>query len=143
MPAREFDAAFDDGFDPPTTPTARQYTPAWLSQDDVRAWLRLNDVDDGDGDLITRVCAMTEPYVERCRPEWWTAPPTSTSAPVYAPDAETYQGGVMHAAREYRRRNSPAGVEAFGDAGTSFVSRYDPDIEKALQTGAYARPVIA
>ena len=143
MPAGVFAAGWGDGFAPPATPAARQYTPLWLSQDDVRAWLRLNDQDDGDGDLITRVCAMTEPYVERCRPEWFTPPPAGSTSPVYMPDAETYQGGVMHAAREYRRRNSPAGVEAFGDAGTSFVARYDPDIEKALQTGAYARPVIA
>jgi hypothetical protein len=142
VPAREFDASFDPGFDPAADVPSRQYTPAWLAQEDVRAWLRLNDQDDGDGDLITRVCAMTEPYVQRCRPEWFQLVEPS-GAVEYMPDAETYQGAVMHAAREYRRRNSPAGVEAFGDAGTSFVSRYDPDIEKALQTGAYARPVIA
>jgi hypothetical protein len=60
----------------------------------------------------------------------------------YLPDAETYQGAVMYAAREYRRRNSPAGVEMFGDV-TSFVSRFDPDIDRALQTGSYARPVVS
>lgn len=60
----------------------------------------------------------------------------------YFPDAETYQGAVMYAAREYRRRNSPAGIEMFGDQA-SFVSRYDTDIERALQTGVYARPVIS
>ena len=48
----------------------------------------------------------------------------------------------MYAAREYRRRNSPSGIETFGDV-TSFVARYDPDIDRALQTGAYARPVIS
>lgn len=142
MPAREFSGDFDPAFDPPADAPSRQYSPAWLAQADVKAWLRLNDQDDADGDLITRVCAMTEPYVQRCRSEWFQVVEPS-GAVAYMPDAETYQGAVMHAAREYRRRNSPAGVEAFGDAGTSFVSRYDPDIEKALQTGAYARPVIA
>jgi hypothetical protein len=58
------------------------------------------------------------------------------------PDAETYSGAVMYAAREYRRRNSPAGIEVFGEA-TSFVTRYDPDIDRALQTGAYAPPVVS
>jgi len=48
----------------------------------------------------------------------------------------------MYAAREYRRRNSPAGIETFGDQ-TSFVSRFDPDIDRALQTGSYAGPVIS
>lgn len=48
----------------------------------------------------------------------------------------------MYAAREYRRRNSPAGLEMFGET-TSFVSRYDTDIERFLHTGAYAPPIIA
>jgi hypothetical protein len=80
---------------------------------------------------------MTEPYVQRCRPEFVTADP-----PGYVPDGEAYQGGVMVAAREYRRRNSPAGVEVLGDT-TSFVARFDPDIDRALHTGAYAGPIIA
>lgn len=119
-----------------TTPTPPSFTPAWLAPADVKEWLRLNDQDDSDDALIERACAATEPYVQRCRPEWATGEGT------YVPDAETYHGAVMHAAREYRRRNSPAGIEAFGDV-TSFVARYDPDIEKALQTGAYAPPTIA
>jgi hypothetical protein len=105
---------------------------------DVKAWLRLAEQDVEDDDLLTRVCAMAEPYVQRCRPEFYsTAVP-----PVYTPDAEAYQGGVMYAAREYRRRNSPAGIETFGET-TSFVTRYDTDIERALHTGAWAPPVIA
>jgi len=228
------------------------YAPQWLEIADVKAWLRLNDQDNQDDDLLTRVAAMAEPYVQRCRPEWrvpvvleaalradaeyysaqtvvrvdeWqTAHPDHqlvdqrghvvrlyvdpgdtwgvidpnqvvqvlfttgmgalealplldavTGQPVttreasawvtqrqllvltavgdthftvnaavtdYQPDGETYQGAVMYAAREYRRRNSPAGIEMFGDV-TSFVSRYDPDIDRALQTGAYARPVVS
>lgn len=121
----------------PTPPT---FDPAWLAPADVKAWLRLNDQDTDDDALITRCCAMSEPYVMRCRPEWAG---TVDGVAGYKPDAETYQGAVMHAAREYRRRNSPAGIEAFGDAGVSFVSRYDPDIERALQTGAYAPPIVS
>jgi hypothetical protein len=60
----------------------------------------------------------------------------------YNPDAEAYQGAVMYAAREYRRRNSPAGIELFGDQA-SFVTRYDVDIERALHTGAYAPPIVS
>jgi hypothetical protein len=120
-----------------TEPTPPTFTPVWLAPADVKEWLRLNEQDTDDDDLIKRCCAMTEPYAQRCRPEWTDADGT------YVPDAETYQGAIMHAAREYRRRNSPAGIEAFGDAGTSFVARYDPDIEKALQTGSFAPPTIA
>ena len=233
---------------------AHTFNPTWLDPSDVRDWLRINDQDTSDDDLIRAVCAMSEPYVRRCRPEWivpvtpeaalrldadyyttevvirvdewqganpdvvgglvdqrghivilrnnpaddWGAvdpnkpvvvlfrtgegvldalpllaadasnPVTvreavawltqrrpfvlqavgdthftaRTDVASYAPDAETYQGAVMYAAREYRRRNSPAGIETFGDV-TSFVARFDPDIDRALQTGAWARPVVA
>lgn len=119
------------------TPPPRVFTPTWLSPVDVKAWLRINDSDVDDDDLVVRVCAMTEVYVARCRPEFvdLTVEPAE-----YDPDAEVYQGAVMYAAREVRRRNSPAGVQAFSDGQVSFVARYDSDIERALRTGAWARP---
>jgi hypothetical protein len=122
----------------PLPPT---FTPAWLSPSSVKEWLRLHAQDTDDDNLLGTVCAMAEPFVQRCRPEFWTVDET-TGERVYKPDAEAYQGGVMYAAREYRRRNSPAGIEAFGDA-TSFVARFDPDIDRALHTGAWSPPVIA
>jgi hypothetical protein len=49
----------------------------------------------------------------------------------------------MLAGRLYRRRNSPAGVEAFSDLGGAvYVQRNDPDIALLLRTGAYARPMV-
>jgi len=120
-------------------PTGPPFTPVWLRQADVKEWLRLHAEDTSDDALIDAVSAMAEPYVQRCRPEWFV---DVDGVPTFVPDAETYQGAVMYAAREYRRRNSPAGIELFGET-TSFVSRYDTDIERALQTGAYARPVIS
>jgi hypothetical protein len=138
---QEFDLSFDTGFDPPV-PTSRTFIPQWLSPDDVKEWLRINDQDSDDDDLLIRVSAMAEPYVQRCRPEWWNTP--AIAAPrVYDPDAETYQGAVMYAAREFRRRNSPAGIEAFGETGTTFVSRFDPDIDRALRVNDYAPPTLA
>lgn len=117
-------------------PEQPSFTPRWLSPASVKEWLRVNDQDTKDDGLLREVCAAAEPYVERCRPEFAT--PDGT----YKPDAETYKGAVMYAARMYRRRNSPAGIEVFNDAA-SFVSRYDPEIDRALQTGDWARPVIA
>ena len=122
----------------PSPPT---FTPAWLAPASVKEWLRINAQDTADDDLLNAVCARAEPYVMRCRPEF-VVPATDTEPATYVPDAEAYQGGVMYAAREYRRRNSPAGVEMFGDT-TSFVTRYDTDIERALHTGAWAPPIIA
>lgn len=102
----------------------------------MKAWLALDETDTADDALVVAVCAMTEPYVLRCRPEWYVP----GTFPSYVPDAETYQGAVMYAAREYRRRNSPAGVQAFADGSTLYVSKYDSDIERALRTGAYTVP---
>jgi hypothetical protein len=118
----------------PVPPT---FEPVWLAPQSVKEWLRLAEQDTSDDDLIRRVCAMAEPYVQRCRPEF-----TNPDTGAYTPDAEAYSGAVMYAAREYRRRNSPAGIEVFGDV-TSFVTRYDTDIERALRTGSWAGPVIA
>lgn len=50
---------------------------------------------------------------------------------------------TMLAARLVRRRNSPSGVEALTEAGTSYVSRYDPDIARMLELDGYERPAIA
>lgn len=121
---------------------AASYEPVWLRVPDVKAWLRIDSADTVDDDLLSAVCAAVEPYVQRCRPEFLFAPVPPETVPTYVPDAEAYQGGVMYAAREYRRRNSPAGLEMFGET-TSFVSRYDSDIERFLHTGAYAPPIIA
>lgn len=121
---------------------AASFEPAWLRVEDVKAWLRIDSQDVTDDDLLTDVCAAVEPYVERCRPEFIVPPIEPGPGPTYSPDAEAYRGAVMYAAREYRRRNSPAGLEMFGET-TSFVSRYDTDIERFLHTGAYAPPIIA
>jgi len=122
-------------------PVSPAFTPAWLAPADVKAWLALDSTDVDDDDLVVAACAMTEPYVQRCRPEWLVVP-VAPDPPVYIPDAETYQGAVMYAAREYRRRNSPAGVQSFADGSTLYVSKYDSDIERALRTGAYSLPRI-
>lgn len=92
----------------------------------VKAWLRVDDTDD---DLITAV-------VEACN-AWATDLP-------HAPADTTHAGwnlGVrMLAARLYRRRNTPGGVEAFGDAGAVYVPRRDSDVDSLLRLGAYAKP---
>lgn len=112
------------------------FTHEWLDPADVSTWLRLNSPGPVDASELERVCAMTEKYVQRCRPEFLS----DAEPPVYTPDAEVYQGAVMYAARETRRRNSPAGIEQFADGGTTFVSKYDSDIERALRTGTWTRP---
>lgn len=59
---------------------------------------------------------------------------------VMEPAADTVLGAKMLAARMYRRRNSPAGIEAITDAGTAFVARYDSDISRLLRLDGFAAP---
>lgn len=56
--------------------------------------------------------------------------------------ADTVLGSTRLAARLYSRRNSPTGVEAFGDNGPVYVSRNDPDIAQLLQVGRYRQPLV-
>jgi len=125
------------------------YTPTWLDVADVKAQLRLSGADTADDDLVTRCAAAVEPQVQRARPDLLaTAVPAGRDARGritaavpggYVPDAEVYQAAVMLAARLVRRRNSPGGVETFGESVT-YVSRYDPEIARALRTGLWALP---
>lgn len=48
-----------------------------------------------------------------------------------APDV--HDGTVKLAARLYRRRNTPSGIEAFGDAGAAYVARGDPEVRMLLR----------
>ena len=52
------------------------------------------------------------------------------------------QGATMLAARLHRRKGSPAGVEAFGSLGATYVMRTDPDIAMLLKLGSWSRPQV-
>lgn len=51
-------------------------------------------------------------------------------------------GAIMLAARLHRRRNSSSGVEAFSELGTSYVSRYDADLDRQLRINSWSTPVV-
>ena len=53
----------------------------------------------------------------------------------------TALGAVMLAARIYRRKNSPGGIEAVGDM-TTYVSRYDSDIARLLNIDTFRKPMV-
>jgi hypothetical protein len=51
-------------------------------------------------------------------------------------------GSVMLAGRLWRRRNTPGGVESFGQEGAFYVQRNDPDVALLLGLGAYVQPMV-
>ncbi|MFC9895037.1 hypothetical protein ACFVMC_15235 [Nocardia sp. NPDC127579] len=97
----------------------------------VKAYLRLDDP--GDETTLT----ATVNAVNALMVEWFGAP---VSPAVWSETKR--QGAVMLAARVFRRRNSPAGVESFGELGPIYVQRNDPDVGQLLGLGAYARPAV-
>lgn len=56
--------------------------------------------------------------------------------------AAQQHGATMLAARVYRRRNSPAGIESLGEMGPTYVSRYDPDLDMMLGFGRWQTPKV-
>lgn len=107
---------------------------------DVRTWLRLPaEPAEGDEDtpLLVDVTAATNQwvgdsaYVRELDPATW---------PVDGPwPDDVTQGAVMLAARLYRRRNTPGGIEALSD-GAVYVPRRDSDVDRLLHMGAWAPP---
>ena len=104
----------------------------WLVPADVAGFLRLPDpIPDVDADLLADVCAAAEPVVARYRPDLGVDPA--------AVPPDVYQGAVMLAARLYRRRNSPGGIESMGESVT-YVASFDPDLDQFLRRGRYRIP---
>lgn len=52
----------------------------------------------------------------------------------------TMLGATMLAARLYKRRNSPNGIESFAEIGNTYVSRYDSDIARMLHIESFRKP---
>ncbi|MBF6483846.1 phage head-tail connector protein [Nocardia otitidiscaviarum] len=98
----------------------------------VKAYLRLTD--DSDNDALTAVVDAVNDLMTY----WFGSPAISAEG---WPDRYV-QGAVMLAARVYRRRNSPSGVESFGELGPLYVQRNDPDIAQLLGMGHYTRPAV-
>jgi hypothetical protein len=104
----------------------------WLLLADVKRQLAIDQSDTTDDALIQACIDAAEPEVERARPDAVT-PPSESNYP------DVYRGGVMLAARLVRRRNSPAGIESFGESVT-YVAAYDPDLDRFMRRGRYRLP---
>lgn len=107
---------------------------------DVKIQLAIDGTDVTDDALIQPCIDATEPEVCRARPDAWDDTVTPPITPHDYPDA--YRGGVMLAARLVRRRNSPAGIESFGESVT-YVASYDPDLDRFMRRGRYRMPGVS
>jgi Phage gp6-like head-tail connector protein len=101
-----------------------------ITADLVKSWLHLTDA--ADDDLIAEVVAATNAWVAA------TAYVRELPDPNTWPD-DVMLGAVMLAARLYRRRNTPSGVEPFIE-GAVYLPRRDHDVDAMLHQGYYAPP---
>lgn len=95
-----------------------------------------------DGTEDSRLTSIVKAVNARVRS--WPVSGVAQDAADWSGDdvAHVVEGAVMLAARLHRRKDSPAGVAAFGDQGPVYVQRNDPDIALLLQLGAYAKPAV-
>lgn len=117
--------------------------PDWLDLGDVKSFLGLTPADVFDDEALANAVRAAEPFVERARPD--SFPRAAAGGPDFSqpPSSDPYFAAMQLAARLYGRRNSANGVAAFDNmGGPVYVSRYDPDIERGLRIGIFARPVV-
>lgn len=109
--------------------------PLPLTDDEaVAAYLALAE----DGSLADRTyLAETAAAVSAAVAGWFDPPAEGKPWP-----SNLAHGATMLAARVWRRRNTPSGVEAFGELGPVYVQRNDPDIALLLGLGNHMRPAV-
>jgi len=97
--------------------------------------LQLAITDDRDDDRITAQVVAVNRMVRTWRCS------TAAVGQVEWP-ADIVLGATLLAARFFRRKNSPAGVEAMGSQGAVYVMRSDPDVAQLLQLGVHSYPTV-
>lgn len=98
----------------------------------VRDWLKLTGT--GDDDLVGRCVTAANRVATRYAPAGADVDPDLSGDVTLA--------ATMLAARLYRRRNSPEGVQGMTDAGAVYVARTDPDIARLLRIDQYLSPQV-
>lgn len=107
----------------------------------ARSWLGIPDGATGpDVDALALIAPAVVGWVAGlpAAPMVTTTNPDGTTTTEWA--SSTTLGAVMLTGRLVRRRNSPAGVEAFGADGVAYVQRTDPDVAVLLRIGTSAPP---
>lgn len=111
-----------------TTPAALTTTEA------VRLYLGL--AEDGPAEDDTYLETTVEAVVSRVS-SWFDPPAAGAEWPDHV-----RHGATMLAARMWKRRGTPSGVETAGEFGAFYVQRTDPDIAQLLGLGNAMPPAV-
>lgn len=104
-----------------------------ISTDDVASWSGITVIGSQEQTILplivdaVNVYVESLPHIDRDEAGQWAA--------------TTHLGAILLAARLYRRKNSPGGIEAVGDS-MSYIARYDSDISRLLNTDSFRKPVV-
>ena len=104
-----------------------------ISADDVTKWLGLKPA--SVDETLPVVVSTVNAYVSGI-------PVLANLEDTAAVPADVKQGATMLAARLWRRRNSPSGVETITEAGAQYVARYDPDMSRLLRLDGFTAPAV-
>ena len=99
--------------------------------------VKLSLTDTRDDALVSQVVAAVNRLVRS-----WPCSVPAVDAEDWSGVAEVVDGAEDLAARWFRRKGSPAGVESVGTLGAVYVMRNDPDVAMKLGLGPYEGPVI-
>lgn len=106
----------------------------------VKVWLTIEAEDTSDDDKLALIVSAVNSQVRT-----WRVSQAAVTDP-FDPEAtwpdRIVLGATMLAGRLWRRKNSPAGVEAFGSMGATYVMRSDPDIAQLLALGSWQAPQV-
>jgi len=105
----------------------------WLPLADFAAWLKSSDA--APGGPVDALREEVADYVEANRPD---LRPDELLG--FDPPPRVVLGAKMLGARLWARRGSPQGVASFAEFGPAEILRYDPDIQRLLGLGRYAKP---
>lgn len=72
----------------------------------------------------------------------WPCSEVAVNVADWTGSEDVVEGATLLAARLFRRKNSPAGVETFGAEGAAYVMRMDPDVALLLGLGNHQRPAV-
>ena len=75
------------------------------------------------------------------RPDLFRVVGGEAQTPDAVDHADVVFGAQLLTARYWARRGSPTGLASFGEFGAAAVVRLDPDVERLLGVGRYAKPV--
>lgn len=112
-----------------------------VSLAELKDELRIPADDTEDDTILNRILLGVNRKVRRWPIAGYASQPDVVPEDRVWPE-DIVQGAVMLASRLSRRRNSPAGFEAFAGEGAVYVQRNDPDIAQMLELGSYAAPMV-